>query len=216
MEAYRGRGFLEAVHIHPILGTVVRGISDRLSGKAVSDRLGWQPKAADAAAAVAFEILATLPPKPKADLLAPVNVTPSSGELRTGSDAPTTSPAIARPFLAMPSTLNEGSFFGRAEILARVGLKDVDEVLFSFQSPPDGYLRIVPKAALDSPITNAHLSEIASFAPLLKQPQYGCLTSVNRLGVIALRSSPIVPRRTGTALLGYAAISQRRIVAGEQ
>jgi nucleoside phosphorylase len=28
-----GRGFLEAVHIHNILGTVIRGISDRLSGK---------------------------------------------------------------------------------------------------------------------------------------------------------------------------------------
>jgi hypothetical protein len=28
-----GRGFLEAVHIHSLLGTVVRGISDLLSRK---------------------------------------------------------------------------------------------------------------------------------------------------------------------------------------
>ena len=58
-----GRGFLEAVHINaPVLGGVVRGISDLLAGKSAADRTGSQERAADAASAVAFEILATLKP----------------------------------------------------------------------------------------------------------------------------------------------------------
>jgi hypothetical protein len=59
-----GRGFLEAVHINSILGTVIRGVSDLLSGKSDADEAGWQRKAADAASAVAFEMLATLTPGP--------------------------------------------------------------------------------------------------------------------------------------------------------
>jgi nucleoside phosphorylase len=170
-----GRGFLEAVHINSVLGTVIRGISDRLSGKAVADKAGWQRKAADAASAVAFEMLATLP------------LNPVSGGAFARSTPPVTPtpPSAASAFLEMPSTLSEGSFFKKGEILARVGIKDVDEVLFSFQTPPDGYLRIIPKVAYAEPIATAQLNSAARFAPLLKLPQYGCLTSVNRLGVIA-------------------------------
>jgi nucleoside phosphorylase len=58
-----GRGFLEGVHINaPVQGCVVRGISDLLGGKSSADAKGWQEIAADAASAVAFEILATLHP----------------------------------------------------------------------------------------------------------------------------------------------------------
>lgn len=170
-----GRGFLEAVHVHSILGTVIRGISDRLSGKAVADKKGWQKKAADAASAVAFELLATLPSIPRFE---------GTRSLSTSPVRPT-SPSAAPPFLEIASTLNEGSFFKQGEILARVGAKDVDEVLFSFQTLPDAYLRVIPKVAHAEPIATAQLNSTAQFAPLLKAPQYGCLTSVNRLGVIA-------------------------------
>jgi nucleoside phosphorylase len=54
-----GRGFLEAAHIQSgCRAVVVRGISDRLTGKAQADKLGWQRRAADAAAAFFFEMLA--------------------------------------------------------------------------------------------------------------------------------------------------------------
>src|ERR1700683_668589 len=58
-----GRGFLEAVNINSlVLGGVIRGISDMLSGKSDGDERARQRLAADAASAAAFEILHALPP----------------------------------------------------------------------------------------------------------------------------------------------------------
>jgi hypothetical protein len=55
-----GYGFLVGVHINaPVQGCVIRGVSDLLDDKAVADRAGAQERAADAASALAFEILAT-------------------------------------------------------------------------------------------------------------------------------------------------------------
>jgi nucleoside phosphorylase len=187
-----GRGFLEAVHINSVLGTVIRGISDQLSGKAVSDKAGWQQKAADAASAVAFEMLATLSTNPAVEVM-PAVVTPPVTPIL---------PTIAPTFLEMRSTLNEGSFFKKNEVLARVGVKDVDEVQFSFYTLPDGYVRIIPKVAHVKPITIARLNVAADFAPLLKSRQYGCFTSVNRLGVIAY--DPGGSYRGGPAPLSWA------------
>ena len=54
-----GYGFLEAARVHSACrAVVVRGISDHLSGKTEADRLGWQQRAADAAAAFFFGMLA--------------------------------------------------------------------------------------------------------------------------------------------------------------
>ena len=56
-----GRGFLEGIHLNaPVHGCVIRGVSDQLEGKGEADAAGSQSRAADAASAVAFEILATL------------------------------------------------------------------------------------------------------------------------------------------------------------
>lgn len=58
-----GYGFLRALHAHPERqNLLVRGISDLVEGKEASDSQGWQPVAAAAAAAFAFEILARFSP----------------------------------------------------------------------------------------------------------------------------------------------------------
>jgi nucleoside phosphorylase len=186
-----GRGFLEAVHINSVLGTVIRGISDRLTGKAFADKAGWQRKAADAASAVAFEMLATLTPKPAVAAVAPAVTHPVTAAVA----------AVKPTFLKMPSTLNDGSFFKQGDILARVGEPDVDEVLFSFHELPDAYLRIVPTVAKEKPIPIAQLSAAADLAPLLKPKQYGCFTSINGLGVLAY--DPGGPYRGGPAPLSW-------------
>jgi nucleoside phosphorylase len=55
-----GRGFMEALYVNPATqGLVIRGISDLLSGKSAADATGTQVTASAAAAAFAFEVLAS-------------------------------------------------------------------------------------------------------------------------------------------------------------
>ena len=57
-----GAGFLRAAYANQdVNAIVIRGISDRLEDKEEADQAGWQPIAADHAAAVAFELVAMLP-----------------------------------------------------------------------------------------------------------------------------------------------------------
>jgi len=177
-----GRGFLEAVHIHSMLGTVVRGISDLLSKKSNSDQAGWQQRAADAASAVAFEILSRLN-KPAAPTSQAVRGQSAGTPPETSKQQ--SSGRLSRPHRPLDSTINEGAFFKPGEILARVGVPDVDEVEFAFDDPPDAYLRVIPRSELPEPIALSHLKDVAGYAPLLKLKQYGAFSYVNRLGVVA-------------------------------
>ena len=156
-----GRGFLEGVHINaPVEACVIRGISDLLSGKKGADKAGSQKRAADAASAVAFEILA---------------------DLNSGGSGPRLRP----PFRAMPSTITKAAFFQPGEVLGRVGVPNVDEVQFGFSESPDAYMRIIPTLARAAPIPVATLNATAGHAPLLKTPQYGAFNSINRYGAMA-------------------------------
>ncbi|UPJ58717.1 hypothetical protein [Bradyrhizobium sp. 192] len=200
-----GRGFLEAAHVNTVLATVIRGISDKLSGKSVSDKAGWQLRAADAASAAAFELLKQLhampPAGPRASPAMPVtsalSVTPPAA---FDSGRPSSTPGTPK-FLETKATLNAGSFFSEGEVLARVGVPDVDEVLFSFQELPDGFVRVIPAKARAKPLPFAELLEKATYAPLLKTRQYGALTSLNSRGALAY--DPGGGRQGGPAPLAW-------------
>jgi hypothetical protein len=166
-----GRGFLEGVHINsPVHGGVVRGISDLLDGKEQADTGGSQQRAADGASAVAFEILATL----------------------NGSGA-----AAAITFNETKPTYSKAAYFAKGEVLARVGVPNVDEVSFSYEGGPDAYLRLLPTKNLSRPLPLAGLKTAAAHAPLLRASGYGGLTTINRHG--ALIYDPAGVHRGGPA-----------------
>ena len=224
-----GRGFLEAAHVGSTVAIVIRGISDRLSKKANADKAGWQRKAAAMAAAVAFEMLSKLRSakpltirQPKLPPAGPAAKKKKAGLTRRGagrgklrqnrggrtariSTAITPAPAPAAvaipPFQRMPSTVNEGAFYAAGEVLARVGVPDVDEVQFSFEEPPDGFIRIIPRIANAQPIPIPILLQAARNAPLLKHRQYGGFADVNAHGAIAY--DPGGPHRGGPAPLAW-------------
>jgi nucleoside phosphorylase len=217
-----GRGFLEAAHVHSTVAVVIRGISDLLSKKVAADKKGWQKRAADAASAVAFEMLhklrsaqpqarptragppAQAPAKTKRAPTRKPKQKPKPKPKPTGrvvsQPAPYAAP-VAAPFLKMPHTLNEGAFFTQGEVLARVGVPGVDEVQFSFQVFPDSFIRLIPRVAKPQPIATATLLAAARNAPLLKHRQYGGFTSLNRHGVLAY--DPGGPHRGGPAPLAW-------------
>lgn len=172
-----GRGFLEGVHVnHPTQGCVVRGISDLLSGKAGADESGSQPRAADAASAVAFEILNVLDGSP------PTKVAPK--------------------FVETAATFSASVYFKKGETLAQVGVPNVDQVTFSFVSEPEAFLRIIPMQAKERPIPFATLNEVAGQAELLRSTEFGGLTFVNRYGAVLF--APDNSYRGGSAPLHWA------------
>jgi 5'-methylthioadenosine/S-adenosylhomocysteine nucleosidase len=157
-----GRGFLEGVHInHPVQGCVIRGISDLLSGKANADKAGSQQRSADTASAVAFEILSGL-----------------------GSGATTAPAKSAAKFIETPSTFSPCAYFQKGEVLAKVGVPNVDEVSFSFAGTPEAFLRIIPMRRRDRPVSFASLNEFAGSAELLRLTGFGGLTFVNKYGAV--------------------------------
>jgi nucleoside phosphorylase len=168
-----GRGFLEGVHINsPVQGGVVRGISDLLDGKQRADKGGSQQRAADGASAVAFEILASL----------------------DGRGAGT-----AITFSELAPTYSKAVYFAKGEVLARVGVPNVDEVTFSYEKGPDAYLRLLPAKNLSRPLPLASLKTAAAQAPLLRASGYGGLTTINKHG--ALIYDPAGAHRGGPAPL---------------
>jgi hypothetical protein len=175
-------------------------------------RQGGSPRAADAASAVAFELLSKLastpvagPPRvkphPKKTVAKSAPAKKPAGKSRAKVQQPKPEP-VAKAHLEVSPKLNEGSFFTQAEVLARVGVPNVDEVSFSFVELPDGFVRVIPKTALPKPIPNAELMKAAGDAPLLKHRQYGGFTYLNSRGVVTY--DPAGPHRGGPAPLSWA------------
>jgi nucleoside phosphorylase len=173
-----GRGFLEGVHInHPVRGCVVRGISDLLSGKANADKAGSQHVAADAASAVAFEILSAVGGA----------ITPKKAAVK---------------FTEMPVTFSPSTYFKPREVLAQVGLRNVDQVSYLFTGVPAAFLRIIPTQPRDRPIPLATLNAVAERSELLRVTGFGGFSCVNKYG--ALFYDPNGPRPGGSAPLHVA------------
>jgi nucleoside phosphorylase len=176
-----GRGFLEAVHInHPVRGCVVRGISDLLSGKADADKAGSQPRAADAASGVAFEILSAV-----------------------GGD--TTAAAPKKPaakLIETPVTFSPSAYFKPREVLAQIGQPGVDQVSYLFTGLPAALLRIIPTKARDRPIPLASLNRVVERSELLRVTGFGGFSCVNKYGAIFY--DPNGPRPGGSAPLRVA------------
>jgi nucleoside phosphorylase len=169
-----GRGFLEGVHIsHPVRGGVVRGISDLLSGKADADNAGSQAVAADAASAVAFEMLAAI----------------------GGTGAPPKK--SARKHIETQTTFSPSAYFRPREVLAKVGEPDRDELHFFFQGRPEAFLRIIPTKARDRPIPLATLNQVVASATLLRGGRGSEFNYLNEYGAILYE--PPAPRPGGPA-----------------
>jgi nucleoside phosphorylase len=156
-----GGGFLKGVHIsHPTKGCVIRGISDLLSGKGGADKAGSQKIAADVASAAAFEMLAGL------------------------DRGPDTSRKAKPTFVEVNSTFSKGAYFQYGEVLAEIGVPNVDQVRFSFANGPDGYMRIVPMMPKDRPIPVSSLNACVDQAELIRHTGYGGITTVNPYGAL--------------------------------
>jgi nucleoside phosphorylase len=168
-----GRGFLEAVHINqPVSGGVVRGISDLLSGKADADKAGSKLVAADAASAIAFEMLSAI----------------------AGTAAQPKKPA--RKVIETPVTFSPSTYFKAREVLARIGEPNRDELQFFFGGRPEAFLRIIPREARGRPISLATLNEVVGSATLLRGDRGGSeFTYLNEYGAILYE--PPAPRPRG-------------------
>lgn len=156
-----GSGFLKGVHIsHPTKGCVIRGISDLLSKKSEADKAGSQPRAVDVASAVAFEMLSGL-----------------------GADSDYKR-AATPSFPETPPSFSKGAYFKQGEVLAEIGVPNVDQVSFSFAGGPDAYLRIIPMTRRERPLPVATLNACVDQAELIRNQGHGGLSTVNSHGAV--------------------------------
>ena len=153
---------------------VVRGISDLLSGKTDADLSGTQELAADAASAAAFEILHGLVPPPKSSPKSKKRRVKLPKRKADRSKKAREMPLVETPpteelptFPEVPNNIQQGGLLQEGRVSARIGVPDLDEVLFSFFIPPDVYLQksFLPRP-LDAPLKNADVEDTAVRYPV--------------------------------------------------
>lgn len=177
-----GRGFLDGVHInHPVQGCVIRGVADLLDKKEETDKAGWQLIAADAAAAVAFEMLASLPPA-GAVKVQPDNIGTTQTP-RPAENTPRPKP-IPNRALGAPAGKSPSVYFEPGEVLAVLGEPE-DNAEYGCSTAEGFYLRVIPSLPLSKPLSRvilgASIREAGLFAMwrqpsgLFTQNQYGSI-----------------------------------------
>jgi nucleoside phosphorylase len=183
-----GYGFLDGVFISPpVLGCVVRGISDLLDKKEESDKAGSQTVAADAASAVAYEMLATLPisgtlPRLAASTMEAMQPKTEAAPA-TKNEVPKASRVLAP---GQASTKSSAVYFDPGETLAEFGeTADGDLIRYSYMTADGFYLRVIPGVPLpkqlDRIVLGSSIREAGLFAlwrnpsGLFTQNQYGSI-----------------------------------------
>jgi hypothetical protein len=91
------------------------------------------------------------------------------------------------PFLEQSAAANQSLFFGPTEVLARVGVKDVDEIEYTFAEPRVFYLRLIPTRTLNESLKFSDLLQLVEQRELdtLLRSQYVTVGARNRFGAIA-------------------------------
>jgi hypothetical protein len=99
------------------------------------------------------------------------------------------------PFPETPVGPSPAVFFGIDEVLARVGVKGVDEIEYRFAERSAFYLRLIPTRARAEPLKFAELDDLANKRQLdtLTRQRYVGLAARNRFGAITIESSGTSP-----------------------
>jgi hypothetical protein len=105
-------------------------------------------------------------------------------------------------FTEKQSTFSASAYFDQGEVLAQIGVPDVDQVSFSFGRTPEAFLRIIPTEPRGRPIPFSSLNEVTGSAELLRSSGFGGLTFVNKHGAILY--APTGAHRGGPAPMRWA------------
>jgi hypothetical protein len=105
--------------------------------------------------------------------------------------------ASAAPFDETPSIESRATYFRANERLAQVGIPEVDEVDFSYDTGTLCYLRLIPTTRLTRPLSLASLLQAASRVPMLTRRLGTVLTNQNVYGAVGYEPGPPVPRGRG-------------------
>jgi hypothetical protein len=93
-------------------------------------------------------------------------------------------PAAPEPFPETRTTQSRATYFQPNEVLARVGVPDVDQVDFTYPVGPLCYLRLIPTVRRQRPLPLATLTQAVRNVPLLTSQRRSILSGPNRFGAI--------------------------------
>ncbi len=111
-------------------------------------------------------------------------------KLRPYLDAATA--AAAPSFQETPTSYSKATYFNQGQVLAEIG-EAHDFVDFGYEAERFAYIRLIPTAALSSPIPLASLKQAVKQMPLLS-PNHGSIQGHNNYGAIAYEPGSNPPK----------------------